>query len=105
MLSWGYLLQRAAQLGLDLCSQIARVPGAKEANRFSAEHDEWGADHMSEIHVAGRIVLNLWRILRHEVLASSSTCLLLMPLVYLVPVISSLDTRVREEVKQWGPQR
>jgi hypothetical protein len=34
---------------------------------FSSTRDEWGADHNSEIHIAGRIVLNLWRLLRHEV--------------------------------------
>ncbi|CAL1531888.1 unnamed protein product [Lymnaea stagnalis] len=67
MLSWGYLLQRAAHLNVDLCSKIARVQDSKENNHFTSEKDEWGADHMSEIHVAGRIVLNLWRILRHEV--------------------------------------
>lgn len=27
MRSWGYLLQRAAVLGLDLCHQLSRVPG------------------------------------------------------------------------------
>ncbi|GFO03605.1 DNA polymerase zeta catalytic subunit-like [Plakobranchus ocellatus] len=67
MLSWGFLLQRAAHLGLDLCSKIARVQDSKENNQFSAGKDEWGADHMSEIHIIGRVVLNLWRIIRHEV--------------------------------------
>lgn len=65
--SWGYLLQRAAQLNIDLCSQLSRLPGGSNENHFSADKDEYGADHMSEIHVAGRIVLNLWRIIRHEV--------------------------------------
>lgn len=27
MRSWGYLLQRAAVLGVDLCQQMSRVPG------------------------------------------------------------------------------
>ena len=27
MRSWGYLLQRAAALGVDLCQQLSRVPG------------------------------------------------------------------------------
>ncbi|GFS12492.1 DNA polymerase zeta catalytic subunit-like [Elysia marginata] len=67
MLSWGFLLQRGAHLGLDMCSKIARVQDSKENNQFSASKDEWGADHMSEIHVSGRVVLNLWRIIRHEV--------------------------------------
>ncbi|KAL8581748.1 hypothetical protein ACOMHN_043166 [Nucella lapillus] len=66
-MSWGFLLQRAAQLSVNLCSQIARIHGSKQGNRFSAEKDEWGADHTSEIHIEGRIVLNLWRLLRHEV--------------------------------------
>ena len=50
------------------------LSGSKQGNRFSAEKDEWGADHMSEIHIEGRIVLNLWRVLRHEV---STRCLCL----------------------------
>lgn len=28
MHSWGYLLQRAAVLGADLCQQLSRVPGS-----------------------------------------------------------------------------
>ncbi|XP_013401408.1 uncharacterized protein LOC106167234 [Lingula anatina] len=67
MLSWGYLLQRAAYLEVNLCSLISRIPGEDKRSSFSAEKDEWGADYNSEIHIAGRIVLNLWRILRHEV--------------------------------------
>ncbi|KAL3883653.1 hypothetical protein ACJMK2_029895 [Sinanodonta woodiana] len=66
MLSWGYLLQRSAQLSINLCAELSRVPGFKQSSHFSAEKDEWGADHSSEIHIAGRIVLNLWRLLRHE---------------------------------------
>lgn len=27
MRSWGYLLQRAAAIGVDLCQQLSRVPG------------------------------------------------------------------------------
>ncbi|XP_071956758.1 DNA polymerase zeta catalytic subunit-like [Antedon mediterranea] len=66
MLSWGYILQRAEFISIDLCSQLSRIPGAKKS-KFSAQKDEWGADHMSEISIVGRIVLNLWRLLRHEV--------------------------------------
>ena len=40
----------------------------KRNSHFSDQKDEYGADHMSEIHIVGRIVLNLWRIMRHEVL-------------------------------------
>ncbi|XP_051951209.1 DNA polymerase zeta catalytic subunit [Xyrauchen texanus] len=66
MHSWGYLLQRASSLGVDLCQQLSRVPGDAKENRFAAEKDEYGADTMTEIHIVGRIVLNLWRVMKTE---------------------------------------
>ncbi|CAL9691750.1 unnamed protein product [Knipowitschia caucasica] len=67
MHSWGYLLQRSSALGVDLCQQLSRIPGDSKDNRFAAERDEYGADTMTEIHIVGRIVLNLWRIMKYEV--------------------------------------
>lgn len=67
MLSWGYVLQRASTLSVNLAQALSRVPSAKKSSHITKEQDEYGADHMSEIHIAGRIVLNLWRLLRHEV--------------------------------------
>lgn len=66
MRSWGYLLQRASALGVDLCQQLSRVPGDAKENRFTADKDEYGADTMSEIHIVGRITINLWRIMKTE---------------------------------------
>uniref|UniRef100_A0A3B4U6G0 DNA polymerase zeta catalytic subunit n=1 Tax=Seriola dumerili TaxID=41447 RepID=A0A3B4U6G0_SERDU len=67
MRSWGYLLQRAAVLGVDLCQQLSRVPGDSRENRFGADTDEYGADTMTEIHVVGRVTINLWRVMKTEV--------------------------------------
>ncbi|KAK2856635.1 hypothetical protein Q5P01_005370 [Channa striata] len=67
MQSWGYLLQRAAALGVDLCQQLSRVPGDSKENRFAAERDEYGADTMTEINIIGRVTLNLWRVMKTEV--------------------------------------
>ncbi|XP_066555014.1 DNA polymerase zeta catalytic subunit [Amia ocellicauda] len=67
MRSWGYLLQRASALGTDLCQQLSRVPDDSKQNRFSAERDEYGADTMSEINIIGRIILNVWRMMKTEV--------------------------------------
>ena len=67
LLSWGYLLQRASTLNTNMAVAISRIPTAKTSSHMSAEKDEFGADYASEIHIAGRIVLNLWRLLRHEV--------------------------------------
>uniref|UniRef100_A0A452FRC1 DNA polymerase zeta catalytic subunit n=1 Tax=Capra hircus TaxID=9925 RepID=A0A452FRC1_CAPHI len=73
MHSWGYLLQRAAALSVDLCQMISRVPDDKTENRFAAERDEYGSDTMSEINIVGRITLNLWRIMRNEVALNNYT--------------------------------
>ncbi|XP_050171813.1 DNA polymerase zeta catalytic subunit isoform X2 [Myiozetetes cayanensis] len=67
MHSWGYLLQRAAALNVDLCQMISRVPDEKKDNRFAQELDEYGSDTMSEINIVGRIMLNIWRMMRNEV--------------------------------------
>nr|XP_045011163.1 DNA polymerase zeta catalytic subunit isoform X2 [Jaculus jaculus] len=73
MHSWGYLLQRAAALSVDLCQMISRVPDDRTENRFSAEKDDYGSDTMSEINIVGRITLNLWRIMRNEVALTNYT--------------------------------
>ncbi|KAB1275691.1 DNA polymerase zeta catalytic subunit [Camelus dromedarius] len=73
MHSWGYLLQRAAALSVDLCQMISRVPDDKTENRFTAERDDYGSDTMSEINIVGRITLNLWRIMRNEVALTNYT--------------------------------
>uniref|UniRef100_A0A8I5NLD5 DNA polymerase zeta catalytic subunit n=1 Tax=Papio anubis TaxID=9555 RepID=A0A8I5NLD5_PAPAN len=73
MHSWGYLLQRAAALSVDLCQMISRVPDDKIENRFAAERDEYGSYTMSEINIVGRITLNLWRIMRNEVALTNYT--------------------------------
>lgn len=39
----------------------------KKENRFAAELDEYGSDTMSEINIVGRIILNIWRVMRNEV--------------------------------------
>ncbi|XP_068609589.1 DNA polymerase zeta catalytic subunit [Brachionichthys hirsutus] len=73
MSSWGYLLQRAAVLGADLCQQLSRVPGDSKENRFAADRDEYGADTMTEISIIGRITLNLWRVMKTEVTLNNYT--------------------------------
>ncbi|CAJ1077657.1 LOW QUALITY PROTEIN: DNA polymerase zeta catalytic subunit [Xyrichtys novacula] len=73
MQSWGYLLQRASALGVNLCQQLSRVPVDSKENHFAAERDEYGADTMTEISIIGRITLNLWRVMKTEVTLTSYT--------------------------------
>ncbi|XP_078398728.1 DNA polymerase zeta catalytic subunit isoform X1 [Cetorhinus maximus] len=67
MHSWGYLFQRAAALEFGLCRMISRIPDDDKENRFAPERDEYGATAMSEINIVGRIILNVWRMMRSEV--------------------------------------
>ncbi|KAI8791780.1 DNA polymerase zeta catalytic subunit isoform X1 [Biomphalaria glabrata] len=60
MLSWGYLVERAKNLNIDLHSGLLRAQEIKE-KKIIVDRD------LSELRVTGRIVLNLWQILRHEV--------------------------------------
>ncbi|GAY60125.1 hypothetical protein CUMW_199630 [Citrus unshiu] len=92
--SLGFLAERAAYLGIGLLNDISRTPleskmaaGDSEisergitdnmlAEPVVAEsllakdaiiEDEWGRTHASGLHVGGRIVLNVWRLMRGEV--------------------------------------
>ncbi|XP_078256037.1 DNA polymerase zeta catalytic subunit [Rhinoraja longicauda] len=73
MHSWSYLFQRAAALEVDLCHTVSRVPDESKGNSFAAEWDEFGATAMSEINIVGRIVLNVWRMMRSEVTLNNYT--------------------------------
>ncbi|XP_065852458.1 DNA polymerase zeta catalytic subunit isoform X2 [Euphorbia lathyris] len=92
--SLGFLAERAAQIGMGLLNKISRTPfGANIWPRESeisdggvldgllhessvadavlvenaVIEDEWGRTHASGVHVGGRIVLNVWRLMRGEV--------------------------------------
>ncbi|KAI8027476.1 DNA polymerase zeta catalytic subunit [Camellia lanceoleosa] len=91
--SLGFLAERALHLGISLLNGISRTPTEiKVATRDSAlsdrgildnvlpeplvsdpiQHedaiieDEWGRTHASGLHVGGRVVLNIWRLMRSE---------------------------------------
>ncbi|GKA69267.1 DNA polymerase zeta catalytic subunit isoform X1 [Tanacetum coccineum] len=92
--SLGFLAERAAFLGIGLLSKISRTPSQPISNPMVSDipnkeifsdvlpeelnsetdppneaiiEDEWGRTHASGVHVGGRIVLNLWRLVRSEV--------------------------------------
>lgn len=92
--SLGFLAERAAHLGIGLLNKISRTPSqtnvlgrdsdvpakgiisdalpeAAVADSVVLEdaiiEDEWGRTHASGLHVSGRIVLNVWRLVRSEV--------------------------------------
>lgn len=92
--SLGFLAERASYLGIGLLNIISRTPsetkivardfeipekGLSEdllpetviADRALVEdaiiEDEWGRTHASGVHVGGRVVLNIWRLMRGEI--------------------------------------
>ncbi|XP_066995085.2 uncharacterized protein PolZ1 [Anabrus simplex] len=74
MLSWGYLFQRAFNLEINLCPLVSRVPTAKNDSYVKEDDKKDAAPAFSlEIALTGRIVLNVWRLMRHEVALMSYT--------------------------------
>ncbi|KAK8869691.1 hypothetical protein IAR55_000259 [Kwoniella newhampshirensis] len=62
--SWGYLAARAnEEYSIDLMDQLSRVLTA----RTGPKNDGYSAHHTSTFKVAGRHILNIWRICRSEV--------------------------------------
>ena len=72
--SWGYLLQRGEALGYDLAVLLSRTPTATAAAAAATgggAENNYAATHTSEFRLVGRIILNLWRLMRHEVALTS----------------------------------
>ena len=69
MLSWGFLLERGTLLGLAMNNLLSRVPSVVERTYNTEDVIEGGymVEKNSDIAILGRIVLNLWRLLRVEV--------------------------------------
>lgn len=60
--SWGYLIDRSRFLSINLIDMLGRIP----SNR-SKERNIKNPNHIADTYVIGRIILNLWRIVKNEV--------------------------------------
>ena len=71
-LSWGYLIERACVFGIDLpfCLSRAQPPGSNPRNDLKEKPYSY---NYTNPHIVGRILLNLWRICKHELTLSSYT--------------------------------
>ncbi|KAM7473815.1 hypothetical protein LguiB_021058 [Lonicera macranthoides] len=92
--SLGFLAERAAYFGIGLLNKISRTPSQSIVTAIDSNiqdkgivkndlpetlmadsvliedaiiEDEWGRTHASGVHVGGRVVLNVWRLMRGEV--------------------------------------
>lgn len=66
MASWGYLIERGYSLGLNLPPLLSRITNVKSSVKNDQKFSE-------EFHLPGRIVLDMWRLMRHEVALQSYT--------------------------------
>lgn len=64
LLSWGYLIDRASILGINYKSLLSRI---KEDKKYRDEGSQ------NELQITGRIVLDIWRLMRHEIALQSYT--------------------------------
>ncbi|KAI9144807.1 hypothetical protein BKA69DRAFT_1054554 [Paraphysoderma sedebokerense] len=64
--SWGYLIERAYKsYRLHLLDHLSRME-VHQQSKFGKDGDSWGYKKTSSIHVTGRIVLNIWRLMKSE---------------------------------------
>lgn len=64
--SWGYLLRRALALDINLSNELARIP--RPPRTFGATQETEDSKEFSR--VGGRILINMWKVMRHQVSAS-----------------------------------
>lgn len=62
MHSWGYLKDRCRHLGRNMTKELSRIISENEQ---TSDYNEEIINF--ELKIKGRIVLDVWRLLRHEV--------------------------------------
>ncbi|XP_043266558.1 uncharacterized protein DNApol-zeta isoform X2 [Venturia canescens] len=69
VLSWGYVFQRASSLGMNLLKRVSRIP----ATQYKWEYEAPDIEKLAEVKLPGRIVLDIWRLMRREAALLSYT--------------------------------
>ena len=82
-LSWGYLIQRAAHISLDLYGPLSRVLDNDRKQAAPQNKSDDSEDNMDNIRIPGRIVLDLWRVIKSEVRVMILIVLLYVNFTYL----------------------
>ncbi|KAM3960998.1 LOW QUALITY PROTEIN: DNA polymerase zeta catalytic subunit [Aphomia sociella] len=65
MNSWGFILERAQVLGIEMIREISRITENCRQKRWRGEDNDF------EGRIIGRITFNVWRLFRHELALSS----------------------------------
>ncbi|KAH8372951.1 hypothetical protein KR009_008781 [Drosophila setifemur] len=72
MASWGYVIERAKYLCFNIAPLLSRVPTQKVRD-FVDEDREQFTDLDVEMKICGRILLDVWRLMRSEIALTSYT--------------------------------
>ena len=68
MLSWGYVIERGYKLGINLRNKLSRI---KTSSMFNPENNFPHSNY--DLKITGRILLNVWRLMKNEVSISNTT--------------------------------
>lgn len=77
--SWGYLIDRGLVLNLNFCNALSRMPLEKDQIKKPIIHNQDQdderdqGDYYTEQKIPGRILLDVWRLMRHEIALTSYT--------------------------------
>lgn len=72
--SWGYFIQRGYVLNMNLNNALSRMPTEKLKVPVIDEEDQRDVgDYNSEQKIPGRIMLDVWRLMKHEIALTSYT--------------------------------
>lgn len=76
--SWGFVIQRSQAINVDLVPLISRIPSQRvakfkqQSDEDNVQHEEFfGFEYDSEYKLHGRILLDVWRLLRGEIALTS----------------------------------
>lgn len=77
--SWGYLIDRGCALNLNFSNALSRMPLEKEQIKKEQQLQDEEAtnndqgEYFTELKIHGRILLDVWRLLRYEIALTSYT--------------------------------
>lgn len=71
--SWGYLMDRAKSLNLNIAPKLSRVPSQKIYETDEEREQFTSMDLDTETKLCGRVLLDVWRLMRSEIALTSYT--------------------------------
>ena len=71
--SWGYLSERAHHLKFDFCESISRLLTKPTQLPDNESGNTYLSNKLSELATVGRLFLNVWKLMKHELSLTSYT--------------------------------